>query len=77
MTSNNLLVFDLDGTLLDSLQSLAKSFNWALKEMGHPMHPVRSYKHIIGDGAKEGAKDRVTFLKDYYIHKKYPALKTG
>ena len=56
MTRNNLLVFDLDGTLLDSLPSLAKSFNWALRKMGHPIHPVTDYKYIIGDGAQEGAK---------------------
>ena len=56
MTRNNLLVFDLDGTLLDSLPSLAKSFNWALQKMGHPIHPVTDYKYIIGDGAQEGAK---------------------
>ena len=49
MTRNNLLVFDLDGTLLDSLPSLAKSFNWALQKMGHPIHPVTDYKYIIGD----------------------------
>ena len=47
MTRNNLLVFDLDGTLLDSLPSLAKSFNWALQKMGHPIHPVTNYKYII------------------------------
>ena len=56
MTRNNLLVFDLDGTLLDSLPSLAKSFNWALQKMGHPIHPITDYKYIIGDGAQEGAK---------------------
>ena len=56
MTKNKLLVFDLDGTLLDSLPSLAKSFNWALKKMGYPVHSVTNYKYIIGDGAKEGAK---------------------
>ena len=38
---DKLLVFDLDGTLLDSLPSLAKSFNWALKKMGHPRHFVK------------------------------------
>ena len=53
---DKLLVFDLDGTLLDSLPSLAKSFNWALQKMGHPIHSVTNYRYIIGDGAKEGAR---------------------
>lgn len=53
---DKLLVFDLDGTLLDSLPSLARSFNWALEKMGHPMHSLTNYRYIIGDGAKEGAK---------------------
>jgi len=53
---DKLLVFDLDGTLLDSLPSLAKSFNWALQKMGHPIRSLPNYRHIIGDGAKEGAK---------------------
>ena len=53
---DKLLVFDLDGTLLHSLPSLAKSFNWALKKMGHPIHSLKNYRYIIGDGAKEGAK---------------------
>ena len=53
---DKLLVFDLDGTLLDSLPSLAKSFNWALEKMGHPRRPFSNYRNIIGDGAQEGAK---------------------
>ena len=53
---DKLLVFDLDGTLLDSLPSLAKSFNWALEKMGHPRHSFSNYRYIIGDGAQEGAK---------------------
>ena len=52
----NTIIFDLDGTLLDSLPSLAKSFNWALRKMGHPIHSVTDYKYIIGDGAQEGAR---------------------
>ena len=53
---DKLLVFDLDGTLIDSLPSLAKSFNWALEKMGHPRHSFSNYRYIIGDGAQEGAK---------------------
>ena len=75
MTRNNLLVFDLDGTLLDSLPSLAKSFNWALQKMGHPIHPVTNYKYIIGDGAQEGAKRCLP--KNYRRYKQQRKDNTG
>lgn len=43
-------IFDLDGTLLDTLLSLANSFNRALSATGYPTHPVDSYRYFIGDG---------------------------
>ena len=46
------LVFDLDGTLLDTLASLADAFNQALQVRGHAPHPVEDYRQIIGDGAR-------------------------
>ena len=45
------VVFDLDGTLLDSIEDLAGSMNRILESQGFPVHPVRSYLHFIGDGA--------------------------
>lgn len=47
----NGLVFDLDGTLLDTLASLAESFNHALENSGHPTHETEDYRYFIGDGA--------------------------
>ena len=49
------IIFDLDGTLLDTLASLASAFNRALIELNHPVHPVNEYRHIIGDGARTAA----------------------
>jgi len=43
-------LFDLDGTLLDSLEDLADSANHALTEMGMPVHPVDAYRYFVGDG---------------------------
>jgi phosphoglycolate phosphatase len=48
-------IFDLDGTLLDTLASLAVAFNTALTEMNCPTHPVDDYRMIIGDGARVAA----------------------
>ncbi len=44
------VVFDLDGTLLDTLEDLADSGNHALAEHGFPVHPIDAYRHFIGDG---------------------------
>lgn len=50
------VIFDLDGTLLNTLTSLADSFNRALQSLGHPAHPVEAYRHFIGDGVRKCAE---------------------
>jgi phosphoglycolate phosphatase len=45
------ILFDLDGTLLDTLTDIACAANAGLKELGFPAHPVESYRHFVGDGA--------------------------
>lgn len=49
------IIFDLDGTLLNTLADLANAFNQALIDMGCPTHPKAAYKRIIGDGARIAA----------------------
>lgn len=44
------VIFDLDGTLLDSLEDLAESMNQALESLGFAPHPVAAYKYFVGDG---------------------------
>lgn len=44
------IVFDLDGTLLDSLHDIANSMNAALAREGFPPHPIADYKIHVGDG---------------------------
>lgn len=43
-------VFDLDGTLVDSLTDLALSVNKGLSAAGLPGHPVDSYRKFVGNG---------------------------
>jgi phosphoglycolate phosphatase len=43
-------IFDLDGTLLDTLDDLADSANEALATAGLPVHPVDAYRTFVGDG---------------------------
>jgi len=46
------VVFDLDGTLLNTLDDLADSMNAALHRMGHAGHAVEVYKGYVGDGVR-------------------------
>jgi len=46
------VLFDLDGTLLDTLQDLADSMNTALERLCEPSHPVESYRYFVGDGVR-------------------------
>jgi len=50
------IIFDLDGTLIDSIVDIAGAMNAALKELGYPEHPVEAYKSFIGDGQMELAR---------------------
>jgi phosphoglycolate phosphatase len=50
------VVFDLDGTLLDTLEDLAGSTNAALRELGFAEHPVDRYRTFVGDGVGELAR---------------------
>lgn len=45
-------IFDLDGTLLDSLGDLADSMNAVLRGSGLPEHPRAAYKRFVGEGVQ-------------------------
>lgn len=45
-----LVIFDLDGTLLNSLEDLADSCNHLMRKYGFPEHPLDSYRYFVGDG---------------------------
>ncbi|MHC1742284.1 MAG: HAD family hydrolase [Syntrophobacteraceae bacterium] len=46
------VVFDLDGTLLDSLNDLANSMNAVLSQNGFATHDVPTYNQMVGDGVR-------------------------
>ncbi len=50
------VIFDLDGTLLDTLEDLAHSMNRVLERHGFSPHPVENYRYFVGDGAQVLAK---------------------
>lgn len=78
-----LIIFDLDGTLLDTVADLATSTNYALIKCGFPIHETAAYRFFIGNGINnlferalpEGAKTfenilriRQHFLEYYGTH---------
>lgn len=46
------IIFDLDGTLIDSLEDIADSMNSVLLQHGFPAHEILAYKHFIGNGLR-------------------------
>ena len=44
------IIFDLDGTLLNTLDDLANAANRTLAHFGYPVHPIEAYKRFVGNG---------------------------
>ncbi len=44
------VIFDLDGTLLDTLEDIADAANSMLLKKGFPIHSVDDYRYFVGDG---------------------------
>ncbi|WP_321333004.1 HAD family hydrolase [uncultured Bacteroides sp.] len=45
-----LIIFDLDGTLLNTIADLANSTNHALQKLGYPTHEAEAYNFMVGNG---------------------------
>ena len=44
------VIFDLDGTLLNTLEDLANAGNYALRQLGLFPHEIEKYKYFVGNG---------------------------
>jgi len=53
MNNYRAVIFDLDGTLLDSIEDLSDSMNAVLKDAGYPIHEIQSYKYFVGNGMEK------------------------
>lgn len=49
----SLAVFDMDGTILDTLDDLADSLNYSLKACGHPERTLAEARSFVGNGIKK------------------------
>ncbi len=66
-----LVIFDLDGTLLNTIADLAEATNHALKTCGYPTHPTDAYRFFVGNGINklferalpEGERSQENILK--------------
>ncbi len=46
----SLIIFDLDGTLLNTIEDLGNSVNYALAQMEYPTHAMAAYPAMVGNG---------------------------
>ena len=47
-----LAIFDLDGTLLNTISDLGSACNYALEKMGYMKHPISAYNYMVGNGVR-------------------------
>ncbi len=45
-----IIIFDLDGTLLNTIDDLGYACNYALSQCGFPAHPIEQYPKMVGNG---------------------------
>lgn len=71
-------IFDLDGTLLNTLNDLAASTNYALRQSGMPEHSVNDVRLFVGNGVKKlmeraipGGLDNPKFDETYATFRKH------
>lgn len=48
-----LVIFDLDGTLINSIKDLGAATNFALEKNGFPTHPLEAYPMYVGNGVSK------------------------
>lgn len=44
-------IFDLDGTIADTIEDLADAVNCGLRKLNFPEHSIEAYKKFVGNGA--------------------------
>ena len=53
MKKYNTVIFDLDGTLLNTLKDLTDAANYALEKYGQPQHSIEDVRKFVGNGIRK------------------------
>ncbi|MDE6668540.1 MAG: HAD family hydrolase [Muribaculaceae bacterium] len=73
-----LVIFDLDGTLLNTISDLGTACNHALRTMGYSAHPLSAYNYMVGNGVRKLVEraapevdentlnDLLSYFREYY-----------
>ena len=64
----NCIIFDLDGTLVDTAPDLMKAHNYVMKKYGYPEQPQNSIRFLAGRGAKQ------MIINSIITHEKIPNI---
>ena len=72
-----IIIFDLDGTLLNTIDDLGYACNHALEQTGYPTHPIESYPVKVGDGInnlirralpeEERTEENILRVRGYFV----------
>ena len=80
MSQIKAIIFDLDGTLIDSVTDLAKSVNYTLAKLGLPLHSTEEIRGFVGDGVQKlikrslGQSHQENFADGFAIFMKHYGL---
>ena len=53
MMGRKLVIFDLDGTLVNTIEDLGAAVNHVLAETGRPLHAISEYRMMVGNGVRK------------------------
>ena len=72
-----IIIFDLDGTLLNTIDDLGYACNYALEQTGYPTYPIEAYPAKVGNGinnlirralpAAEQTEENVLRVREYFV----------
>ena len=72
-----IIIFDLDGTLLNTIDDLGYACNHALEQAGYPTHPIEAYPAKVGNGInnlirralpeKEQTEENIMKVRKYFV----------
>lgn len=72
-----IIIFDLDGTLLNTIDDLGYACNYALEKTGHPTFPIEAYPAKVGNGINnlirralpesERTEENILRVRDFFV----------